>query len=107
MQGEFFMQLLLVLLLLASGTGNLSGELKPLLESVADDELKSVLGEAEQIAEALQAVKTFIPEPSAEVNSEHVLNEKSPKNDVNFPLAAVSSFADPVLVGALTDYMAK
>ena len=61
MQGNYFMQLLIILALLLyggkSGAQNILSEVKPVLESIGGDQMREALKSAEEISSVLSAVK--------------------------------------------------
>ena len=103
MQGEKFMQLLIILALLLYGGGNaknMLNEVKPVLESIGGEEMQKALKSAEEISEVLNAVQTF----SGFKGSQSKVVDM-PQNNSEFPLAPISSIADRVITYSLNKYI--
>lgn len=121
MQAVKIMQLLLLLALLLSG-GNFaefSKEVKPVLEEYGDERVKSVLKQAEELTEAVSALKELMPAAAtaaAGINPKKIFEEAdcvqpadgldgadgSPKTGL--PLAPVANIADGDIAYCLSRY---
>lgn len=105
------MQLLLILILLLSGgrqsPQNLLKEVRPVLENLGGEELREALKSAEEISEALSAVKSAMSEggmsPAENIAVGHDLRAPS----IVFPLAPVSRIADRDITYSLSRYFAE
>ncbi len=98
------MQLLMLLALIAMGGGDIFNSVKPLLENSGDENIKSALNEASAIADALNAVKSFMPAPPKNEERRDA-EETAHAEEINFPFAAVADFADKDLICALSGYL--
>lgn len=110
------MQLLLVLALIILGgrgdTRELIKEVKPVLESIGGEQIKSVVEDAERISEVISAVQTFaalskaVQPASGGFNSEAEAETEtvfSPQNNVS-PLLPVASIANGEITSSLEKY---
>lgn len=110
MQVRFFMQLLIILvLLLYGGKGDLRGmleEVKPVLEGVGDNSLTEILNEAEELSTVIEAVRALAPEPRGNTSAKIVEEEPHfAQPAVAFPLAPISSIADREITSSLNKYI--
>lgn len=109
MQGNFFMQLLLILALLLyggkRGTNNVMEQVKPVLETFGGEEIKEALKSAEELSGMLTAVQGLTggifggqspAQPAASYN----------KQDDFFPLAPIAAIADKDITYSLSKYIA-
>ncbi len=121
MQGNFFMQLLIILaLLLYGGKGNaqnLISEVKPVLETFGGEEIKEALKSAEEISQMLTAVRGLTgglsQSDNAENNTEGAYfdhsegvnaNTQGQNHAISFPLAPISNVANRDITYSLSKY---
>lgn len=100
-----FMQLILLLLLLMSGSSNLQ-EVKPLLKEVAGEDAAKMLDEVEgltQLAAAFAPSKAAAPNPDCAVPSQDDAPQ-GPQGEP-FPLAPISNIADEGITYCLSRYI--
>lgn len=108
MQGEKFMQLLIILALLLYGGGNarnMLSEVKPVLESIGGEEMQKALKSAEEISEVLSTVQSFSGFKGAPPHTEENSNNSFANNSAGFPLAPISAIADKEITYSLNKYI--
>lgn len=122
MQGNFFMQLLIILaLLLYGGKGNaqnLISEVKPVLETFGGEEIKEALKSAEEISQMLSAVRGLTGGLSQSDNAENntegayfdhsegvTANTQGQNSAISFPLAPISNIANRDITYSLSKYL--
>lgn len=119
MQGNFFMQLLLLLALMLyggkGGSKNILEEVKPVLETFGGEEIKEALKSAEEISGMLSAVKAFSDGGGlfggnggeADFPQNFGGDEKpaSGASDDFFPLAPIAAIADKNITYSLSKYI--
>lgn len=116
MQGNFFMQLLLILALLMyggkKGSKNIIEEVKPVLETFGGEEIKEALKSAEEISGMLTAVQGLAGsglfgggegQPAAQGFSDGGFNAGT--TDDFFPLAPIAAIADKDITYSLSKYI--
>ena len=117
MQGNFFMQLLLILALLLyggkRGSNNVMEQVKPVLETFGGEEIKEALKSAEEISGMLTAVQWLAgsglfgggegAQPAAQGFGGSNFGNKP---DDFFPLAPISAIADKDITYSLSKYIA-
>lgn len=118
MTGEKFMQLLLLLILLALGgkTENLK-EVQPLLESLGGEEMASAFKTAEEMSSVITAVQSAAKDGSSPL--EEFLGAFAPDTaqtaerqdgkvpeEQGFPLAPIVGIADEGIIYSLSRYIA-
>ncbi len=97
------MQLLLLFLLLASGRGGDFRQLRPVLESLGGEDVKSALREAER----LQGVMSAFAGAAGDNGKQRADDaKKREKESGTFPLAPVSGIANAEILAALARYFA-
>ena len=116
MQGNFFMQLLLILALLLyggkRGSNNVMEQVKPVLETFGGEEIKEALKSAEEISGMLTAVQGLAgggmfgagAQPASQGFSGGNFNGGKP--DDFFPLAPIAAIADKDITYSLSKYIA-
>ena len=121
MQGNFFMQLLIILaLLLYGGKGNaqnLISEVKRVLETFGGEEIKEALKSAEEISQMLTAVRGLTGGLSQSDNAENntegayfdhsegvTANTQGQNSAISFPLAPISNVANRDITYSLSKY---
>ena len=121
MQGNFFMQLLIILaLLLYGGKGNaqnLISEVKPVLETFGGEEIKEALKSEEEISQMLTAVRGLTGGLSQSDNAENntegayfdhsegvTANTQGQNSAISFPLAPISNVANRDITYSLSKY---
>ena len=108
MQGNFFMQLFIILALLMyagkSGAQNLIQEVKPMLETFGGEEMKEALKSAEEISSVLSAVREFSG-AAAESVKPQTDNIPVPSPAIAFPLQPVNNIADKDIAYSLSKYI--
>ena len=120
------MQLFIILALLlyggSSGAQNLLSEVKPVLEAVGGEDMKSALKSAEEISEVISAVQgvasvmqsatapqdgfaaqTFSNSSDADSYAESFNSQPA----INFPLAPVANIADRDITYSLSKYISQ
>jgi len=116
MQGNFFMQLLIILALLLyggkSGAQNLLNEVKPVLESIGGNEMKEALKSAEEISSVLEAVREFTGGEQQQNSSPSFTGaEQESRGDSTnmqggcFPLEPIANVADKSITYSLSKYV--
>ncbi len=117
MQGNFFMQLFIILALLLyggkSGAQNLIEEVKPMLETFGGTEVKEALKSAEEISQVLTAVRGLtggFTEPQAEkeeyfAHTAGATAESASQNSSGFPLAPISNIANRDITYSLSQFV--
>lgn len=115
MQGNCFMQLLIILALLLCGSGlgtqKIIEEVKPVLETLGDDTVKEALKSVEEISSVLTAVRSFaggdsggnMPDFSANSCAQQPTCESTAP--IAFPLKPVNSFIDKEIAYSLSQYI--
>ncbi len=104
------MQLLVILaLLLYGGKTNareLIEEVKPLVETIGGDDIKSALKSAEEIAGIISAVSAFAPAatPASAPAAQPGVETAVTVTDSGFPLAPINNIADDNISYALKQY---
>lgn len=105
------MQLLVILaLLLYGGKTNareLIEEVKPLVETIGGEDIKSALKSAEEIAGIISAVSAFAPAAPVPAEQPATYNAEEPAatvSDSGYPLAPINNIADENISFALTKY---
>lgn len=120
MQGNFFMQLLIILALLLyggkSGAQNLLSEVKPVLESIGGDEMRQALKSAEEISSVLSAVteltgakpsNAFAAADEFSVDDGAEGAEAVSNPAIAFPLAPINDIADKDITYSLSKYISS
>ena len=115
MQGNFFMQLLLILALLLyggkRGSNNVMEQVKPVLETFGGEEIKEALKSAEELSGVLSAVQGLAggglfgggAQPASQGFGG---NDFGNKPDGFFPLAPIAAVADKDITYSLSKYIA-
>ncbi|MDE6613855.1 MAG: hypothetical protein K2K28_04820 [Clostridia bacterium] len=111
------MQLFIILALLlyggSSGAQNLLSEVKPVLEAVGGEDMKTALKSAEEISEvitAVQGVASVMQSGQAFSNSsgaDGFAESYNPQPAINFPLAPVANIADRDITFSLSKYISQ
>ncbi len=120
MQGNYFMQLLIILALLLyggkSGAQNILSEVKPVLESIGGDQMREALKSAEEISSVLSAVKEMtgtgginaVASAFSGTNTDTSANASfENKPAIAFPLAPINDIADKDITYSLSKYFAN
>lgn len=121
MQGNFFMQLLIILALLlysgGSGAQKIIEEVKPVLETLGDDSMKEALKNAEEISSVLSAVRTLSGTEKASGGTGFGQNnaktdfaqsaEGEEGNAIAFPLKPVNGIIDRDIAYSLSKYVTE
>ena len=107
MQGNFFMQLLIILALLLyggnKGANNLLEEVKPVLEEFGGEQVKEALKSAEEITKVLSVVKSFTADGADTKPAAQGAGNKGSAD--SFPLAPISNIADREITYALSEFV--
>lgn len=107
MRGNKNMQLLVILaLLLYGGKSDARGlieEVKPIIEEIGGEDLKSALKSAEELAGVLSAVSAVVPAKPANNAPQR---EPVPDKDDFFRLSPINKIADENIGFALNNYFA-
>ncbi len=121
MQGNFFMQLLIILALLlysgGSGAQKIIEEVKPVLETLGDDSMKEALKNAEEISSVLSAVRTLSGTEKASGGTDFGQNDaksgfsqstyEDAGNAIAFPLKPVNAIIDRDIAYSLSKYVTE
>ena len=114
------MQLFIILALLlyggSSGAQNLLSEVKPVLEAVGGEDMKTALKSAEEISEVISAVQG-VASVMQSANAAQTFSNTSgmdsyaesynPQPAINFPLAPVANIADRDITYSLSKYISQ
>ena len=107
------MQLLIILALLLyggkSGAQNVLNEVKPVLETIGGDQMKTALKSAEERSSVLEAVKGFTsgeqPQPRNATRNESENQRRDYACGGGFPLAPIANVADKSITYSLSKYI--